>query len=66
MTNKKYYTTLLFYLAAFFLPVLIMIDVLYSQKIYPGSERTILTIYFMEMGASFTPLQVDWGLISMP
>lgn len=43
MTNKKYYTTLLFYLAAFFLPVLIMIGVLYSQKIYPGSERTILT-----------------------
>lgn len=50
-----------------------MIGVLYSQKIYPGSERTILTsdgfhqyvilqldfgIYFMEMGASFTPLQV--------
>ena len=43
MTNKKYHTTLLFYLAAFFLPVLIMIGVLYSQKIYPGSERTILT-----------------------
>ena len=43
MTNKKYHTTLLFYLAAFFLPVLIVIDVLYSQKIYPGSERTILT-----------------------
>ena len=73
MTNKKYHTTLLFYLAAFFLPVLIMIGVLYSQKIYPGSERTILTsdgfhqyvilqldfgIYFMEMGAYFTPLQV--------
>ena len=73
MTNKKYHTTLLFYLAAFFLPVLIMIGVLYSQKIYPGSERTILTsdgfhqyvifatglgIYFMEMEASFTPLRV--------
>jgi len=73
MTNKKYHTTLLFYLAAFFLPVLIMIGVLYSQKIYPGSERTILTSdgfhqyvifatglrnIFMEMEASFTPLQV--------
>lgn len=43
MTNKKYQTTSLFYLAAFFIPVIIMIGVLFSQKIYPGSERTILT-----------------------
>lgn len=43
MTNKKYYKTLLFYLAALLLPILIMVGVLYSQDIYPGSSQTILT-----------------------
>ena len=43
MTNKKYYKPLLFYLAALLLPILIMVGVLYSQDIYPGSSQTILT-----------------------
>ena len=43
MTNKKYYKTLLFYLAALLLPILIMVGVLYNQDIYPGSSQTILT-----------------------
>ena len=43
MTNRKYYKTLLFYLAALLLPILIMVGVLYSQDIYPGSSQTILT-----------------------
>ena len=43
MTNKKYYKTLLVYLAALLLPILIMVGVLYSEDIYPGSSQTILT-----------------------